>query len=192
MDFGGGLHASYNVTDGVMHSRYYPRDTEVEERRRQLSQPSERTEKMDALKIQVVRVDGRHVTFTLTPPVSIVGMCLKTGTGCDHFFTEEGLYDGWGLGVVIPGADRGEVRAFIEAVDRDREIEDDPHKASFPWRREMNGADVVPVYKRIFAAVAKGKGVRLSAEECHAIWCDGATRQCVETAEDEERIANDD
>lgn len=50
------------------------------------------------------------------------------------------------------------------------------------------GVDVVTTYKRIFAAVGKGKGVRLSLDECVSISCDGAAQQCVEQAEYEASV----
>ncbi len=44
-------------------------------------------------------------------------------------------------------------------------------------------ADVIEVYKRIFKAARKGKGIRLTLEEVLVITCDGAVQQAVETAE---------
>lgn len=49
--------------------------------------------------------------------------------------------------------------------------------------------DVIPVYKRIEKACRLGNGIRLSWQEVCAIWHDGAVRQAVETADDEERRA---
>ena len=47
--------------------------------------------------------------------------------------------------------------------------------------------DVISVYKRIVESSRKGKGIRLSWEEACAVTCDGAVRQALDTAEDEER-----
>jgi len=46
--------------------------------------------------------------------------------------------------------------------------------------------DVIKVYKRLAKAVLAGKGVRLSWEEVHAITCDGAVRQAIDTADEED------
>jgi len=40
---------------------------------------------------------------------------------------------------------------------------------------EQIGTDVVSVYKRVFAAIRSGKGIRLSHLDCLAITCDGAS-----------------
>lgn len=45
--------------------------------------------------------------------------------------------------------------------------------------------DVIAVYKRIATASVAGKGVRLTWEEVHAIACDGAVRQAINTADEE-------
>jgi hypothetical protein len=81
---------------------------------------------IQATRIQVVRPDGGSEVLTLTAPLRVSGQCLVTSTGMEHFFTEEGLYDGWGMpfrAEVSDGADPlDEVRPFIEAIEKDREI----------------------------------------------------------------------
>jgi len=78
------------------------------------------------VKIEVVRCDGGSEILTLTEPLKISGNCIVTGTGCEHFFREDGRYDGWGMpfsASVPDGSDpMEEVLPFIEAIDRDREI----------------------------------------------------------------------
>ena len=78
------------------------------------------------LKIQVIRADGNAEVLTLTDPIVVTDKCITTGTSCQHFFTDEGIYDGWGMpfSAEIPeGEDPLEhVRPFIEAVEKDREI----------------------------------------------------------------------
>jgi hypothetical protein len=84
------------------------------------------------MKIQVVRQDGRHETLTLTEPLTLVRgerqNTLVTQTGMEHFFTQEGRYDGWGMpvgGIAVPANQEGfnHIKEFIDAVENDRDIE---------------------------------------------------------------------
>jgi len=84
------------------------------------------------MKIQVVRCDGRIETLQLVgtvqagePSPNGQGSLAVEATGMTHFFrAEDGAYDGWGMDVSEANLPQGDVIAFIEAVDRDREIKD--------------------------------------------------------------------
>ena len=85
------------------------------------------------MKIQVVRRNGSHEILTLTEPLTIVRGThmnrLKTSTGMDHFFNEDGTYDGWGMAVNITVPDSHsetnlpeEAKAFIDEIEKGREF----------------------------------------------------------------------
>ena len=96
------------------------------------------------MKIQVIRKDGSLETLTLTEPLTIVrgeGMNrLVTSTGMEHWFTEQGIYDGWGMRVQITipeeemnaafadGAMPKSAENFISEIDRGREFPDSPQE----------------------------------------------------------------
>lgn len=77
--------------------------------------------------IQVVRHDGSHEFLTLTEPLIIVRgkhqNCIITSTRMEHFFTQDGVYDGWAMDIsragftMLPDADE-----FIQAIESEREI----------------------------------------------------------------------
>lgn len=85
------------------------------------------------MKIQVIRCDGKTETITLTDPVSISrgeGMnCLKTSTGFEHFFTQDGIYDGWGMSFA---GSFEEAESVIEEVEKGREFGNDPESLANP------------------------------------------------------------
>jgi hypothetical protein len=78
------------------------------------------------MKIRVQRSDGQIETLTLVPPITIhYGMAMNhfnCGDGMDHYFNEDGTYDGWGracCGVIsLEGAKKD-----IENVETSRQIE---------------------------------------------------------------------
>ena len=85
------------------------------------------------MKIKVVGHDGKHEVLTLTEPLIIFrseyGNRLQTSTGMDHFFKEDGTYDGWGMAVKIevPDSHEGgglpqEAKDFIQQIEDDREF----------------------------------------------------------------------
>lgn len=78
---------------------------------------------LEVVKIQVVRVDGRHETLTLTAPVTVREHVVITGTGMEHFFLDDGRYDGWGmpLGDGLQGTEE-DAFGIAEAIESDREI----------------------------------------------------------------------
>lgn len=84
---------------------------------------------IEFLKIQVVRHDGRHETLTLAGPVVLHPSSkggqgsIATSTGTSHFFSKDGVYDGWET--AVSGIALGGIAAFVEATESDREIEED-------------------------------------------------------------------
>jgi hypothetical protein len=91
------------------------------------------------MKIQVVRADGNKEVLTLTEPVTIIRGGLNRlvcSTGMEHWFTADGVYDGWGMDVSGSGlvADPSvplsaqEAGGFIAAIENDREIEGNPKR----------------------------------------------------------------
>lgn len=83
------------------------------------------------MKIQVVRKDGSHEILTLTEPVAITrfdghGGKLKTATGMEHFFNEDGTYDGWSMAVNIPVPEGSgvpqEAMEFIQQIEAGRDF----------------------------------------------------------------------
>jgi len=87
------------------------------------------------MKIKVVRCDGNHETLTLTEPLQVrrgEGLnVLEVSTGACHFFTQDGLYDGWDMPVSFEQRESTglspEIKGFIDAVELDREIEPPLH-----------------------------------------------------------------
>ena len=87
------------------------------------------------MKIQVVRVDGSIETISLVGTVTAhePGNKLEyprnqsplhvAATGMDHFFREDGRYDGWGMACNLPTMD--DAAALIDAVQEDREVSHD-------------------------------------------------------------------
>ena len=79
------------------------------------------------MKLKVVRCDGRHETLKIGAPVTIQdgkGLSgLTSGEGITHYFTQEGLYDGWGMSAT--NLDSKQAKQLIAQVESQREIEDD-------------------------------------------------------------------
>lgn len=74
------------------------------------------------MKLAVVRCDGQQEILNLTGEWTVVeGQYLNrlTKDGFDHFFTHDGLYDGWGGAV---NTDEANAAAVIEAIEQKREI----------------------------------------------------------------------
>lgn len=81
--------------------------------------------RFEFIKIQVVRADGQAELLTLTEPLLVSGRCIITGTGCEHFFTENGLYDGWGMPFSADVAEDNvmeEIMPTIQAIEDGREV----------------------------------------------------------------------
>ena len=81
------------------------------------------------MKITVKRKDGLE-TLTLTEPLTIERgdplNVLVTSTGMRHYFTAEGIYDGWEMDVSGMGFQSWEeAKAFAEKVDSERDIEEE-------------------------------------------------------------------
>lgn len=88
------------------------------------------------MKIQVVRTSCEVETLTLTEPLTMIrsvtdgGMNrIVTATGMEHWFNDDGTYDGWGMdvsgsGIEVPdtGNPIEAVSGFIEAIEADREF----------------------------------------------------------------------
>jgi hypothetical protein len=76
------------------------------------------------MNIQVVSAkDGRHELITLTPPVTILRGEKLSRLVCgnvEHWFNNDGTYDGWGMNVANMDMTPDEMRAFVEAVERSR------------------------------------------------------------------------
>lgn len=89
--------------------------------------PSEPKE-MSEMKIQVVHFDKQIEVLSLISPAirfasSIGGQgVISSATGMDHFFTSEGIYDGYGMNVSLS---EEAVVPFMEAIENDREILDE-------------------------------------------------------------------
>ena len=81
------------------------------------------------MKIRVCRSDSRIEVLTLVPPVVVEewhdALRLTCGDGTDHFFMEDGTYEGWGrrLSEPIEGEEEGLKRAM--EIENQREIEGD-------------------------------------------------------------------
>ena len=94
------------------------------------------------MKIQVVRNDGSREAITLTEPLTVIRgdrmNRLVCQTGMEHWFTEDGIYDGWGMAVKISAPDSSstdlpaEASEFIDAIERDREILPNPPSSGGP------------------------------------------------------------
>lgn len=86
------------------------------------------------MKIRVQRRDECTEIITLVPPIEIQepfyevpeGVSRLThfhcGDGTDHFFTQDGYYDGWGRGIP-EGVAEEEAIEIIKKVEESREIE---------------------------------------------------------------------
>ena len=76
------------------------------------------------MKMQVIRCDGRTETLTLRAGAwrSVDGVLLDrlTDGGCEHFFTKDGRYDGWGGSVACATAK--ESTEVIAVMEEKREI----------------------------------------------------------------------
>jgi len=64
------------------------------------------------VKIKVVRNDGSVETLSLTFPLSGKSKMIVSADGTEHFFLEDGTYDGWGR-PILHGS---EVRSLVEAA----------------------------------------------------------------------------
>lgn len=75
--------------------------------------------RMTIMKIKVQRCDGQIETLTLVPPIEVHDTRVNCGDGTDHFFTEDGLYDGWGRAVSVnePAAEQ-----IIKNVEESRDV----------------------------------------------------------------------
>ena len=84
------------------------------------------------MKIRVIRANHTQEVITLTEPLTIIRReamnRIATSTGMEHWFTEEGIYDGWGMNTNItvpepPGNSLPQEAAeFIEQIEKDREF----------------------------------------------------------------------
>lgn len=80
------------------------------------------------MNIQVVRCDGSTEVLTLTEPLEVSrgeGMnCLKTSTGMEHFFLQDGRYDGWGMPCNFEeqAESLDESLDFAQTIDNKRDI----------------------------------------------------------------------
>lgn len=76
------------------------------------------------MKIKVIRKDGSKEIITLTEPLTIVRgeqlNYIRTSTGMEHWFDQDGNYDGWGAAVNMSSE---EAVNFIEQTEKEREIE---------------------------------------------------------------------
>ena len=89
----------------------------------------QRMNKRNTITLQVVSKGGVHELIHLTPPLKVTlpskegGMgCISCSDGIDHFFTSEGIYDGWGITLDTPTPDAdGWVGDYIQAVQESRQ-----------------------------------------------------------------------
>lgn len=79
------------------------------------------------MKVRVQRRDGRIETIQVVGPVEVHhGEKLDhfhAADGMDHYFTNEGFYDGWGQ-AAPPGMTPEDAGPMIERIERERKIED--------------------------------------------------------------------
>lgn len=76
------------------------------------------------MKIKVVRADGRIETITLAGTLAIQEggqNCLHADSGQDHFFLQDGTYDGWGM-ALAGGVDLEQAGELIEHISASRDI----------------------------------------------------------------------
>ena len=77
------------------------------------------------MKIRVHRGDGNIETITLKLPAMIAeGSMLDRitdSTGMEHFFTKDGIYDGWGRAV---SCDMSTAIGMIEETEARRDVDD--------------------------------------------------------------------
>lgn len=79
------------------------------------------------VRLRVLRADGRTEVITLVPPVTVtlgngIFNILSDAASVDHYFTADGIYDGWGRAINATLDDAG---AAIESFETSREIEDE-------------------------------------------------------------------
>ena len=78
--------------------------------------------------VQVVRANGDHEKLTMTGPLTLLissGLDrIVTSTGMEHWFTKEGIYDGWGMEFAepVPCDDPQDALDLATAIDNEREI----------------------------------------------------------------------
>ena len=79
------------------------------------------------MKIRVQHTDGTMETLTLVPPIGIeYGKSLHrihSACGLEHWFTEEGYYDGWGCATNLQNP--VDANRVIERIEDSREIDED-------------------------------------------------------------------
>ena len=100
------------------------------------------------MKIQVVRCDGDFETLTLFGPISVTepatedgrvvgqGAIHETDSGMDHYFREDGRYDGWGLSMSDLHLTESQATAFIQTVQNNRQIHK-PGEVDQKWKKNM-------------------------------------------------------
>lgn len=82
------------------------------------------------MRLRVHRVEGGIETITLVPPVTLTltdsGFNILTdASGMEYWFTQDGLYEGWGMTSPKGGWSYEQSRQIIERVEHDRETEED-------------------------------------------------------------------
>jgi hypothetical protein len=79
------------------------------------------------MKIRVIRSeDHREELISIVGPVEISEgdhlSSLHSAEGLDHYFTQDGYYDGWGKDVSGSNIGLPEVEKQIESIERDRKV----------------------------------------------------------------------
>ena len=78
------------------------------------------------MQIRVQHEDNRMEVLTLVPPTSVDQgknmTVIRDASGMEHWFTEEGYYDGWDINT--PGASSEDMDRIIERVEGSRVIEE--------------------------------------------------------------------
>jgi hypothetical protein len=93
-----------------------------------MSQP-EQSDAPNVIRIRVLNASDEVEVLTLTGPLTIMPRVpdspftkLLTSTGMEHWFTDDGLYDGWGMDVSgLTVADPQEALDIAQAIDDERE-----------------------------------------------------------------------
>ena len=80
----------------------------------------------DSISIKVFHKDGKKEIINLHKFAIIHSgktmNLIKDSTGTDHYFTHDGYYDGWGLG--MPPTHPSDADAIRNAIEKNRQIED--------------------------------------------------------------------
>lgn len=82
------------------------------------------------MKIKVVHKDHSVETLTIPGPVIIIEGDVKKGhtfnrieaaDGMDHYFRQDGFYDGWGRGLPL-GSQEGDASRLLDTIELTRDI----------------------------------------------------------------------